>query len=380
MLLHQRHYALVLRLDRRHRLNTSLRCRQSPSPVHLPRRCQIRREQVRVRARRSRIAPATPTAALGRPPRAGQSKARKMASCCTSRVCRLSRCDHPCRPARGGARRAGVSKGRARRGERRTQCRAAALPLIHIRPDSAVNQTQSDSDVNARASRYHYRAGWASSSRSTPSSTATDILLAAICAFRLLPNGFAHRDLRACLAPLLGLAAEAMTSGQISYDLHAPRGVPSYSRYSREELGRGFPKMLTEPRPGPGLALVHAVGSRRDRDEPGGHLADLGAFGLKAYLIQTWKLGSDPEFIGKAGDIWAFTSARRKGARVHVVGSTASISAHWRRIPAAWLRLPGHVPPGSRRLGVHLTGPGQDRGARARASSRARGRPPTGWR
>jgi hypothetical protein len=109
--------------------------------------------------------------------------------------------------------------------------------------------------------------------------------------------------------------------------------------------------MLTEPRPGPGLALVHAVGSRRDRDEPGGHLADLAAFDLKAYLIQTWKLGSDPEFIGKADDIWAFTSARRKGARVHVVGSTASISAHWRRIPAAWLRLPGHVPPGSRRAG-----------------------------
>ena len=46
MLLHQRHYALVLRLDRRHRLNTSLRCRQSPGPVHLRRRCQIRREQV----------------------------------------------------------------------------------------------------------------------------------------------------------------------------------------------------------------------------------------------------------------------------------------------------------------------------------------------
>ena len=46
MLLHQRHYALVLRLDRRHRLNTSLRCRQSPGPVHLPRRCRIRRERL----------------------------------------------------------------------------------------------------------------------------------------------------------------------------------------------------------------------------------------------------------------------------------------------------------------------------------------------
>ena len=46
MLLHQRHYALVLRLDRRDRLTISLRCRQSPSPVHLPRRCQIRGKRV----------------------------------------------------------------------------------------------------------------------------------------------------------------------------------------------------------------------------------------------------------------------------------------------------------------------------------------------
>ena len=35
MLLYQRHYALVLRLDRRDRLNISLRCRQSRSPAHL---------------------------------------------------------------------------------------------------------------------------------------------------------------------------------------------------------------------------------------------------------------------------------------------------------------------------------------------------------
>ena len=30
-------------------------------------------------------------------------------------------------------------------------------------------------------------------------------LLAALCVFRLLPNGFTNRDLRTCLAPLLGL-------------------------------------------------------------------------------------------------------------------------------------------------------------------------------
>ncbi len=34
MLLYQRHYAMVLRLDRRDRRNISLRCRQSPSRAH----------------------------------------------------------------------------------------------------------------------------------------------------------------------------------------------------------------------------------------------------------------------------------------------------------------------------------------------------------
>jgi len=48
-------------------------------------------------------------------------------------------------------------------------------------------------------------------------------LLAVLCAFRLLPHGFTHRDLRTHLAPLLGLTPEAMTSGQISYDLRRLR-------------------------------------------------------------------------------------------------------------------------------------------------------------
>jgi Lon protease-like protein len=48
-------------------------------------------------------------------------------------------------------------------------------------------------------------------------------LLTALCVFRLLPHGFTNRDLRTCLAPLLGLTPEAMTSGQISYDLRRLR-------------------------------------------------------------------------------------------------------------------------------------------------------------
>src|SRR5690349_4761695 len=54
-------------------------------------------------------------------------------------------------------------------------------------------------------------------------SSRVQALLAVLCAFRLLPNGFTNRDLRNCLAPLLGLTPEAMTSGQITYDLRRLR-------------------------------------------------------------------------------------------------------------------------------------------------------------
>ena len=62
-------------------------------------------------------------------------------------------------------------------------------------------------------------------------------LLSALCVFRLLPHGFTSRDLRNCLAPLLGLDAGDMTSGQLSYDLRRLRihglieRVPSTFRY-----------------------------------------------------------------------------------------------------------------------------------------------------
>jgi hypothetical protein len=51
----------------------------------------------------------------------------------------------------------------------------------------------------------------------------TQALLAALVIFRLLPDGFRNRDLRAHLAPLLGIPAEIMTAGQLSYDLRRLR-------------------------------------------------------------------------------------------------------------------------------------------------------------
>ena len=63
-------------------------------------------------------------------------------------------------------------------------------------------------------------------------------LLAALLIFRLLPRGFTNRDLRELTAELRGLPA--ISAGQITYDLPAPRGAPSYPRFSREELGRRF--------------------------------------------------------------------------------------------------------------------------------------------
>jgi len=63
-------------------------------------------------------------------------------------------------------------------------------------------------------------------------------LLAAICVFKLLPNGFTNRDLRTCLAPLLGRRPGDMTSGQITYDLRRLRAhgmierIPHTHRYA----------------------------------------------------------------------------------------------------------------------------------------------------
>ena len=51
----------------------------------------------------------------------------------------------------------------------------------------------------------------------------TQALLSALVVFRLLPRGFTNADLRAHLAPLLGIDPSAMTSGRMSYDLRRLR-------------------------------------------------------------------------------------------------------------------------------------------------------------
>jgi len=76
-------------------------------------------------------------------------------------------------------------------------------------------------------------------------------LLAAICVFRLLPLGFTNRDLRGHLAPLLGLPPEAMTSGQLTYDLRRLRThglirrIPRTHRYQVTDDGIRHALFLT---------------------------------------------------------------------------------------------------------------------------------------
>src|SRR4030095_8566659 len=48
-------------------------------------------------------------------------------------------------------------------------------------------------------------------------------LLGALVVFRLLPEGFANRDLRALLARLLGVTPGTLTSGSLTYQLRRLR-------------------------------------------------------------------------------------------------------------------------------------------------------------
>jgi hypothetical protein len=79
----------------------------------------------------------------------------------------------------------------------------------------------------------------------------TQALLAALIVFRLLPDGFRNRDLRAHLASLLGIPAETMTPGQLSYDLRRLRHhglvqrLPGTHRYNVTHHGMRLALFLT---------------------------------------------------------------------------------------------------------------------------------------
>ena len=71
----------------------------------------------------------------------------------------------------------------------------------------------------------------------------TQALLAALVVFRLLPHGFRNADLRAHLAPLLGIDPSLMTQGRMSYDLRRLRlhgliaRIPGTHRYRVTDTG-----------------------------------------------------------------------------------------------------------------------------------------------
>ncbi len=76
-------------------------------------------------------------------------------------------------------------------------------------------------------------------------------LLSALCIFRLLPRGFANSDLRPLLAQLLGVPAESITPGKMTYDLRRLRmhglieRVPGTFRYQVTDTGLAHALFLT---------------------------------------------------------------------------------------------------------------------------------------
>ena len=81
--------------------------------------------------------------------------------------------------------------------------------------------------------------------------TRTQALLGVLLVFRLLPEGFRNRDLRAHLGPLLGLDPASMTPGQLTYELRRLRlhglieRIPDTHRYRVTDHGLAVAVFLT---------------------------------------------------------------------------------------------------------------------------------------
>jgi hypothetical protein len=94
-------------------------------------------------------------------------------------------------------------------------------------------------------------------------------LLQALLMFRLLPNGFANRDLRSVLAQLLG--HHPITAGQMSYDLRRLRAhglitrIPRSHRYRLTDIGLHHAMLLTHVH---ARLLLPGLGQLADPDPP----------------------------------------------------------------------------------------------------------------
>jgi len=96
-------------------------------------------------------------------------------------------------------------------------------------------------------------------------------LLQVLLVFRLLPHGFANRDLRELLAPLLGLTPGTITAGQMTYDLRRLRGrglitrIPGSHRYQVTDTGLHHAMLLTHIHT---RLLLPALAALHDPDPP----------------------------------------------------------------------------------------------------------------
>ena len=94
-------------------------------------------------------------------------------------------------------------------------------------------------------------------------------LLQALLVFRLLPNGFANRDLRRLLTDLIG--THAITAGQMSYDLRRLRAhglitrIPGSYRYWLTDAGLHHAMLLSHVHT---RLLVPGLAQLTDPDPP----------------------------------------------------------------------------------------------------------------
>jgi hypothetical protein len=127
-------------------------------------------------------------------------------------------------------------------------------------------------------------------------SARTQALLSALIVFRLLPHGFRNADLRAHLAPLLGLTPADMTQGRMSYDLRRLRlhglieRIPGTHRYTVTDHGLRIAIFLARVhtrliRPGLAQALADPSPETRLRRRFDQLDAAIDAHALRANLI-----------------------------------------------------------------------------------------------